>query len=477
MGSVFVVGTVVKDVYLQLDGRLNNFEYDKDQIPWLDVGFDGRTYPFFRRTSVLGGAAVTLEVLENFGLDAKITGCDISFKNKTVDLANQIVQDYRYILNYDNHIAYLTGSEHERTDWVEPSEGTEWILVDRSAKITADLATNIKNFLDAHPNIQLAVFLPENANTMTTDLAGRAALIFEESFQELKEKRMEETDSRLCRIAGQGIYFGGEKIRWRSNKIDLMTHLTLHSIAAATILGAKIRGLNEREALVLAKTNLENATLDGTLPFDKLNRLAEKVRYATKDLRFMAATLAGKGENEVRQVANIEISPTDLVNEKLFERLQEGFTNGLRFARCGASVEMDELATLGQVNLGKELNVLAMQAKACQENDMVPIIRLKLIYGVVRDVNQYLQGFKKLINDLIKELVEAEADIKACILELEKAGEASGYSAFSLASSGLAPLSAGVSVAGASSPSTASSAPSSGSSSATSRAAASTAGS
>ena len=63
MSNILIVGNIIKDVYLRLDERLNNFEIDEHNVPWLDLGFNGSTYNFFNRISIYGGAAVTLEVL------------------------------------------------------------------------------------------------------------------------------------------------------------------------------------------------------------------------------------------------------------------------------------------------------------------------------------------------------------------------------------------------------------------------------
>ena len=49
--NVLVVGNVLKDIYLRLDERHNDFENDEHGNPWLDLCFDGSTHPFFRRNS------------------------------------------------------------------------------------------------------------------------------------------------------------------------------------------------------------------------------------------------------------------------------------------------------------------------------------------------------------------------------------------------------------------------------------------
>ena len=81
MGSILIVGNIVKDIYLRLDERQNVFEKDSNNIPWLNLGFDGSSHKFFRRTSIYGGAAVTLEVLNKFGVEAEISGAKLRYEN------------------------------------------------------------------------------------------------------------------------------------------------------------------------------------------------------------------------------------------------------------------------------------------------------------------------------------------------------------------------------------------------------------
>ena len=70
--NILVVGNVIKDVYLNLDSRTEPFETDQNGIKWLDFGFNASEHHFFNRNSSLGGAAVSLEVLEKIGLKTAI---------------------------------------------------------------------------------------------------------------------------------------------------------------------------------------------------------------------------------------------------------------------------------------------------------------------------------------------------------------------------------------------------------------------
>lgn len=96
MSKILIIGNVLKDVYLKLDEQKNNFELDENGINWLELAFNGGAHSFFRRTSVYGGAAVSLAVLNQFGINASI------MNSRTEMTAGEITwsddpADYRYI--------------------------------------------------------------------------------------------------------------------------------------------------------------------------------------------------------------------------------------------------------------------------------------------------------------------------------------------------------------------------------------------
>ena len=72
MSKILIIGNVLKDVYLKLDERQNDFEVDERGINWLELGFNGDAHKFFHRTSVFGGAAVSLSVLNQLGVEGTI---------------------------------------------------------------------------------------------------------------------------------------------------------------------------------------------------------------------------------------------------------------------------------------------------------------------------------------------------------------------------------------------------------------------
>ena len=81
MSNVLIIGNVHQDVYLRLDEQQNKFETDEQGTPWLDLGFDGSSHKYIKKTSVYAGATVALEVLNRMGANAKISGSLAEFKN------------------------------------------------------------------------------------------------------------------------------------------------------------------------------------------------------------------------------------------------------------------------------------------------------------------------------------------------------------------------------------------------------------
>ena len=180
MGSILIVGNIVKDIYLRLDERQNVFEKDSDNIPWLNLGFDGSSHKFFRRTSVYGGAAVTLEVLSKFGVDAEISGEKFRYENGELIESEQKTSDYRYVLCSGEKISYFVPSTRTRTTLSAPSNPVDWVFIDKSATITPALVSSLETFLSISKNTKVAVYVSKDASEVARNLARRATLIFSE---------------------------------------------------------------------------------------------------------------------------------------------------------------------------------------------------------------------------------------------------------------------------------------------------------
>ena len=251
MSKILIVGNVLKDVYLKLDERQNEFEQDEHGIDWLELGFNGGAHSFFRRTSVYGGAAVSLAVLSKLGIDAGILNSKSEIKSGEIIWAND-PSGYRYILSHKGGITYFVPSERKPTDWSMPSGRPEWILVDRSTVVSARLVDELKNFTDEKIVDKIELDKP---NTQL-----------------------------VCHISPRKLYLSDAEESWSLDRTDMMTHLTIYSTIVATILGVIAVGGTPADALLWAKLNAENATLESVLSAEELQELATEEVTKRADL-------------------------------------------------------------------------------------------------------------------------------------------------------------------------------------------------
>jgi hypothetical protein len=279
MSEVLIVGNVTKDVYLRLDNRQNEFERDQNEVTWLDLAFDGSSHRFYERLAVFGGAAVSLEVLSRFGLSAMVAVNGMKFKDgQLIDIETPEV--YRYILCQDNNIAYFSPSNQMAAKWQVPPKPVDWIYVDRSANLSQGLSEQILNYLNTAEGVRLAFFMPKQASGVHIHkLEEQADLLF-------TEKEDESVTSKECIcICQDEIRFDGKQIAWSlKDRQDLMTHLTTNSIIAASILGAVVLGKTTEEALLLARANVENANLSGSLNLTRLEETIVGENYRVENI-------------------------------------------------------------------------------------------------------------------------------------------------------------------------------------------------
>ncbi|MDR3298239.1 MAG: fructose-bisphosphate aldolase class I [Candidatus Nomurabacteria bacterium] len=303
MGSILIVGDITKDVYLRLDDKQNNFERDQNNVNWLDFAFDGSSHRFFSRVGIYGGAAISLEVLARFGVEAEISDAPASLLSGQV-IVKYPPSTYRYMLCQDENISYLTPGNPQPSSWRAPNMPPNWIYIDRSAVITAELSQQILTYLDNFSAVRLAVFVSKRCNKemdFINALIERATLIFADIDME--------TSRPMFKILPDYIEFSGRRVGWSlEEKKDLMTDLSTRSIIAATVLASVMLGKSAKEALLLARANIETATLNGTLGLKSLeeNIIGEEYRIEevggkeslhTLELRTNAKKLmsAGKG--------------------------------------------------------------------------------------------------------------------------------------------------------------------------------------
>ena len=293
MSNILIIGNVLKDVYLRMDERLNNFETDEHGTPWLDFGFNGSSHKFFRRISIYGGAAIALEVLNRYELPTKIAGAKLGFAGGEIVSNGQHADEYRYMLCHGNKISYIVQNEREETKWVNPEDAVDWIYVDRTTGVTNDLVKELKNFLSMSSQTRVAVFAAKDLTDNDRKLLELANLIFAEEDLDLDGVK---TNASICRISDQNITLNNHTQTWRIERTDLMTHLTVHSIIAATVFGALVKGVSVKDALRYAKINAEGSSLSGTMPIEKIKSIADTQKTEETDIRLVAATMMTPGK-------------------------------------------------------------------------------------------------------------------------------------------------------------------------------------
>lgn len=322
MSKILIIGNVLKDVYLKLDGAKDEFEQDASGINWLELGFNGDSHNFFHRTSVYGGAAVTLAVLNKLGVEASILGSKAEVHDGEISWSGDPA-DYRYILCYKDNITYFTPGKRKPTELKIPTQATgrpEWILVDRSAVVTQQLVSEIKNYHKFSPSTKIAVHAEKHPTPAGQVLAEMADLLFiedeppihhEEKIVDIIEVDKPNTQLK-CHISPRKLSFAEAEEFWSLDKTDMMTHLTVYSTIVATILGIIAADGTPEDALLWAKINAERATLDGPLSADKLQEYTSAELEKRDSVQLLAKSL---------MVGNKGVLAIDESERKLSKRL------------------------------------------------------------------------------------------------------------------------------------------------------------
>ena len=281
--NILVVGNVIKDVYLNLDSRTENFETDKNHIKWLNLAFNAEEHFFFNRNSNYGGAAVTLEVLSRLNLPAIITNSDLKMTDDGLT-SNQPTKTYRYILVADGNPCYIAPTNHEITTFATPDNFYDYIYIDRSAKLSPTAIHKISSYLDLSKNTKLVTYLKDQNDSNLNQLLSRSDLVFYET------TKPDLPPEKLIHISETVLSYQNIHETVSVERIDMMTHLSAYSIAAATILGSFIIGKSVEESLRLARINVENSTLNSTLNLAELQEISDK-QNPEENLELIAASL------------------------------------------------------------------------------------------------------------------------------------------------------------------------------------------
>ena len=303
MSKILIIGNVLKDVYIKLDDRKTDFETDENGIDWLNLGFNGAAHNFFQRTSVYGGAAVSLSVLQRLGLSSEILGSRTEVKDGDITWLDQ-PDDYRYIFCHRDEITYFVPTNRQVTDWVAPSDNPDWILIDRSATASSRLVDELKNFLKFSPTTKLAVHAEKYLTPAGQDLRDLADIVFLEDeppiHQETpivdKVEPAHPNQQLVCHISPRKIVFSDAEESWSLDKTDMMTHLTVYSTIVATILGVISVGGSPADAVLWARINAEQTTIAGSLSAKKLRELATKEKQKRDNLQYTVRLLMAPGK-------------------------------------------------------------------------------------------------------------------------------------------------------------------------------------
>ena len=293
--NILIVGNVLKDVYLNLDTRRERFEQDGEGVKWLDLSFDASEHHFFNRESSFGGAAVTLEVMQKMGVAANVSDSRISFgvneaRDKLDASAAGLV--HRYILIADEKVSYFAPSEFRKTSFVAPSEAVDYLYVDRSAEIDEETAKKILAYLGLSTKTKLVVYVRNFENRTLNELALRADLVFLEAGANNPEG-IELLPEKVIRLSETEISYLEFREKIAAERVDVLTHLSFYSMAAATVLASFVLGKSVEESLALARVNVENAKLNAVLGMEELQMVMENSE-AGDDLELTAANLVLK---------------------------------------------------------------------------------------------------------------------------------------------------------------------------------------
>ncbi len=319
MSKILIIGNVLKDIYIKLDDRKNDFETDEHGIDWLNLGFNGEAHNFFRRTSVYGGAAVSLSVLNRLGLNAELLNSRTEIHDGEITWLDE-PDNYRYIFSHKDEITYFVPSSRKITDWSMPSGTPEWILIDRSTTPSEKLVDELKNFLKFSPTTKLAVHGEKRTTPAGQLLKDMADILFIEDEPpihppvEIIDKVEVDHPSKqlVCHISPHKIVFSDAEESWSLDKTDMMTHLTVYSTIVATILGVISVGGSPADAILWARLNAEQATIAGSLSAKKLQELARTEQDKRNNLPLVAHMLMNSKKG---------ILAMDESDHKLTERL------------------------------------------------------------------------------------------------------------------------------------------------------------
>ena len=270
--NILIVGNVIKDVYLSMDHRTEDFEEDRHGINWLNLGFNASSHHFFHRTSTFGGAAISHDILTKMGLSPSISDSTLALTDDGYTISTP-PSLYRYILTSDDNATYLTPATFTSAKFIAPSTPPDYIFIDRSANINSTTAEHIRTYLSSYVNTGLAIHLRNLNNPALLSLIPEANLIFLDGTPD----QLVATPTSIPLDHKKIVFISDDSLSCNSiiepvtiDNLSKLTRLTAYSIASATILAAFLLGKSIEDSLRLARANLENSTLDSSLTLEEL---------------------------------------------------------------------------------------------------------------------------------------------------------------------------------------------------------------
>ena len=134
-------------------------------------------------------------------------------------------------------------------------------------------------------------------NPNLNDLISRADLAFVEENKNGSEEdalsSVEISPEKLVHISETALSYQNLSETISVDRIDMLTHLSVYSIAAATVLGGFILGNSVEDSLALARVNIENSRLNAVLPLSEMQEIAKNTSPA-ENLELIAANLVLK---------------------------------------------------------------------------------------------------------------------------------------------------------------------------------------
>ncbi len=409
---ILIVGNVLKDVYLNLDARTEHFEQDAGGTPWLDLSFDTSEHHYFRRTSSFGGAAVSLEVLEKLGLKASVNCSDFSFNDTDVQKSTP-ADAYRYILTTDGRVSYLTPTLFQRTNFILPEQAPDYIYIDRSANLDQPTALEIKSYLDLHPEVGLVLHLKKSISPSKNLLLNLANLIFSENPDIPELKTID---------AAKVIYLSEDALTYKSitepisvERIDTLTHLSVFTIAATTVLGGFLLGRTVEDSLKLARANVENAKLDTCLTLKELDNVTA---IASDSPALLTAAYLSAPQSVPAELIFQPTAELPIGAKRLHKFFANAYKNGFRF------VELTDPSP----------DKLAHVSKACQSAGLVPIIVAHFKSSGNLPITKVAVLAGQFLDGLLAALNSNSVDFRAVILKIPSIQATKDYKEPSVAS-------------------------------------------